>query len=1007
VQTPTMSSPEHLPPTADQERVFVGRQAELNALLAGLDDAFSGQGRLFLLAGEPGIGKTRLTDEFAERAKSQGAVVLWGRCWEAGGAPAYWPWIQAIRGLARNLDAEDLHELTGAGAPDLAQMLPELRERLPDLPKPASAAPDAARFLLFDAVSVFLHRASESQPLVLALEDVHVADASSMLLLQYVAGELGGSRLLVLGTYRDVEVGRDHPLAAVLPELARAPSTTRISLPGLSEPDVARFIEAITQRPPPPDVVAAIHRETQGNPLFVEEMIRLRASEGTLWEPADGRRLRVPEGVREVMGRRLGRLPSECIRTLTLGSVVGRDFTVDALERVDGQPAENILETLSDAVATRVVNHVPDSPGRFQFSHALMRDTLYDDLMPADRVRLHRAVGEALETMYADDRDAHVAELAHHFCEAAPGGDISKAVDYAIAAGRRAVALLAYEEAVRLLRMAHQALRDLPDEERRSEVLLLLGDAEARAGDAKASKETFLQAAEIATRLDLAEPLARAALGYGGRFSWVRAGIDRHLIPLLKQALGAVGPDDSVLRVRLLGRLAGALRDQPALEPRAALAEEAVAMARRIGDPATLMHALLAHWGAVLLGPDGVEQLDALGEELDRLAEVVDDPELRTNATLVRYLSFFSTGRMWELRAQFELVTRLTEELRQPPQQWYEGQMATNITLQDGRFEDAERLIDETFASGRHALPGDAEIHRLLALSLLRREQGRLGEMKEDLRRALATHPGYRSVRCLIAAMLCDADRLDEARTLFDQLAAGDFSGLPKDNEFLFARTLLAEVAAALRDRERSQVLYNQLLPYQHLVGLAASEVSIGPIARPLGILAGLLGRRDEANGHFEAAIEFAQRMGARPWVAHAQYDYAAMLADQPLPADRDRAVDLLARALETCEATGMTLLAERVTGLLAALGARPRRRRNGAAATPPGAPKGSVLTPREREVAALVAEGLSNRQIGERLYVSERTAETHVQNILAKLGFTSRTQVAGWAMREGHVDAT
>jgi DNA-binding CsgD family transcriptional regulator/tetratricopeptide (TPR) repeat protein len=978
----------------------VGREPETEAL--GLGDATSGRGRFFVLGGEPGIGKTRLADEFSTRAKAEGVLVLWGRCWEAGGAPAYWPWIQSLRGLLRELDPEALRERVAGGGADLAQMLPELRERLPDLSEPPPASPGTARFRLFDALSGFLRRTSEDRPLLLVLEDLHAADAPSLLLLQFVVGEASGSRMLVLATFRDVEVTRDHPLAASLSELARAQGTTRISLAGLSRPDAGRLIETITGCTPPAELVAAIHRETEGNPLFIGEVVRALASEG--WPPSasDRRPWPIPEGVREVIGRRLHRLPEDCRRILTVGSVIGRDFTVEALKRITGRPAEDLLDSVRDAAAAGVISDVRHAPGTFRFAHSLIRDTLYEELTPADRIRLHREVGEDLEAMYARDPEPHLAELAYHFFEAAPAGDVRKAVDHAVAAGRRAVALLAYEEAVRLFRMALQALRESPDEERRCRVLLLLGDAESRSGDGPASRETFLEAAGIATRLDLPELLARAALAYSGRIPWARAGIDRQVIPLLKQALEALGAEDGVLRVLLLSRLAGALRDQPAVAPRAALGREAVAMARRIGDPETLIYALLGQLASTFLGPDSLEEQFAFAEELDRLTEQVSDRERRMDALFFRFLAFMASGQVWEARNQAELHSRLAGELRQPSHQWYAGMVVTILALQDGRFEEAEQLIAKTLEAGRQAQAWDAEASHLFALFGLRREQGRLAELEDDLRRAPLDYPGYRSLRCMLLATLCDLGRLDEASALFEQLATGEFAAFPRDSEWLFALTLLAEAAEVLGDRDRALVLYRQLAPYAELVALAASEVSVGPVSRPLGILAALLGRHDDAAAHFEDAIVRTQCMRARPWLAHTQHAYARLLAEQGRPGDRERAVELLTSALEACEQLGMAVLAGRVTALLAELGVRPRRRPGAATAAPLGAPKGTVLTPREREVAGLVADGLSNRQIAERLYLSERTAETHVQNILTKLGFTSRTRVAGWAVREG-----
>lgn len=1000
-QPTTDPSPPESRATSGTGAAFVGRGSEMESLLIGLEAALTGRGRLFLVGGEPGIGKTRLADKFAVEARARGARVLWGRCWEAGGAPAYYPWIQVVRTLLRDLDATDLRTSLGTEAADLAPMIPELWEGLPEPPRPRPASPEVARFRLFDAVSAFLRRASETQPLVLILEDLHAADASSLLLLRFVTGEAPGARLLLLGTYRDADLTRDHVLAQLLPELVRAVGAARVPLAGLDEPDVARFIGAMVGYEPPDELVASIHGETGGNPLFVGEMVRLLAAEGRLAERVWTQRWPIPEGVREVIGRRLDRLPTRSRELLTLGAVIGRDFTVDVLERVAAEPAEEILELVDEAIVAGVVLDLVEDPGRFRFSHGLVRDVLYEELSSGDRVRLHRTVGEALEEVYAGDRESHVAELAHHFFEAAPTGRVDEAVDYAVAAGERAVAQLAYEEAVSRFRMAQVLLRESPDEQRRAEVLLRLGDAQGRAGATADSKETFLEAAEAATRLAEPELLARAAIGYGGRFQFARAGIDRHVVPLLTQALASLDEEDSALHVRLMARLAGALRDQPSLEPRTSLSREAVAMARRIGDPDTLTYALIGWWGAALLGPDGLDEMDDVADELDRLADESGDPELRTNSTWVRFIAALTRGDVWEARAQLALTERLVRELGQPPQRWYTRLMATNLALQDGRFEDAEQLIEETYSVGRRSMPWDAELTHLFTLFVLRREQGRLEEIEDGLRRLLATHPGYRSVRCMILATLCEAGRLDEARALFDRLAADDFAAFPKDNEWLFALTLLSESAAVLDDRERAAVLYEQLAPYADHVVLAADEVSVGPVTRPLGILAGVLGRHDDVARHFDDALGRTRRMGAHPWVAHTEHAYAAVLTARDHPGDRDRAAALLTDAAEICAELSMSALGSRVDALLAELGVRPRGARDVGPAPPEWTSPAMALTPREREVAGVVAEGLSNRAIAERLYISQRTVETHVQNILMKLGFTSRTQIAAWAVRE------
>ena len=301
-----------------------------------------------------------------------------------------------------------------------------------------------------------------------------------------------------------------------------------------------------------------------------------------------------------MIGRRLRRLSDDCARVLTLASVLGREFGLDALERISELPADGLLEVLDEAVAARVLTAVPGTHLCLRFAHALIRETLYDGLTTPRRVQLHRRAGEALEALYVQDPERHLAELAHHFFEAAPGGDVDKALAYAQRAGDRAVTLIAYEEAARLYELALQGLelKQPVDPAAHCELLLALGDALAKAGSTPEAKEAFAAAADLARTSRLPEHLARAALGYGGRFPWLRAGNDSRLVPLLEEALAAPGEEESALRVKLLARLAGALRDQPSLEPRSAFSRQAVEIARRLGDPDTLGYALVGLSGA-------------------------------------------------------------------------------------------------------------------------------------------------------------------------------------------------------------------------------------------------------------------------------------------------------------------------------------------------------------------------------------------------------------------------
>ena len=584
--------------------VFVGREHEIAELGAALDDAFAGRGALVLLVGEPGIGKSRLAEELVRQARSRGARVLVGRCWEAGGAPAYWPWVQSLRAHIEQSDKDALRAELGGGAAEVAQIVPEVRDLLPDLAEP-SLEEEGARFRLFDAVARFLRNVASKDPLVLVLDDLHAADEPSLLMLRFLAGELGESRILLVGTYRDVDPTVRDPLAATLAELVREQVTRRIDLQGLALPDVARFIELDADVSPPAELVAAIHDETEGNPLFVGEVVRLLASEGRLSRIDVGAlwALGIPQGVREVIGRRIGRLTPECSRVLTLAAVLGREFELDALEHLSELSSDELLDVLDEAIASKVLTSVPGAPGHLRFAHALIRETLYDQLTTVRRGQLHRRAGEALEGLYERDPEPHLAELAYHFFEAAPGGDVEKALDYARRAGARALELLAYEEAARFYQLALQALdlRKTFDPVERCELLLALGDPLARAGNTAEAKETFLAAADLARTAALPDHLARAALGYGGRFPWLRAGNDTQLVPLLQEAMQELGDEESSLRVRVLARLAGALRDEPSLEPRSSLSRQAVEIARRLGDTDTLVYALVslapAVWG--------------------------------------------------------------------------------------------------------------------------------------------------------------------------------------------------------------------------------------------------------------------------------------------------------------------------------------------------------------------------------------------------------------------------
>ncbi|MFQ6030555.1 MAG: AAA family ATPase, partial [Dehalococcoidia bacterium] len=413
-------SPDHIQSISAD---FVGRYQEMSQLRVALEAAAAGEGKLVMLAGEPGIGKTRTAQELAAFARRQSIQVLWGRCYEGEGAPPYWPWVQILRTLVEQSDAGQVRTDMGSGTPDIATILPTLREILPDLESPSAVEPEQARFRLFDSVTGFLKSNASRQPMLLVLDDLHWADGSSLLLLEFVAQELSAFPMMILGTYRDVELNRQHPLAETLGELTRGRRFQRVLLRGLSQEEVTRFVEVATNIAPSRAITEAVHYQTEGNPLFLSEVVSLMLQEGQFTAGHElGRDLsgvRIPEGVREVIGRRLNRLSQSCNEVLRIASVVGREFQLSQLIPLVGDlPEDRLLDVLEEGVSAGVIEEMPPTIARYQFGHALIQETLAGELTMTRRVRLHSQVAETLERLYGTNVFEHAAELAYHFGQA-------------------------------------------------------------------------------------------------------------------------------------------------------------------------------------------------------------------------------------------------------------------------------------------------------------------------------------------------------------------------------------------------------------------------------------------------------------------------------------------------------------------------------------------------------------------------------------------------------------
>jgi DNA-binding SARP family transcriptional activator len=901
---------EAAPPERGVTGSFVGRGPELDVLRGALTEARRGRGQFVLVSGEAGIGKTRLVDELALHAESLGVQTLWGRCWEAGGAPAYWPWIQALRAYVRDQPPADLEEQLGTEAQDVAHLLPELRELFPDIPEAALPESEGARFRLFDSTAAFLRRAADRHTLLFVLDDIHAADASSLLLIAFLTSELRDARVAIVATYREPELEPDDPTSPILADVSRH-AQSRITLRGLGEHEVASYIEQTAREAPSTMLSAAIAAETDGNPLFVGEIVRLLAADGSLPRPLDGTwRPVIPETVKDAIGRRLQRLSPGCRQTLSRASVVGRDFSLGVLEALDSVPPAEVLERLDEAIVARLVTNISGAPGVMRFTHALVRDTLYESVPQSRRRELHRRTAETLERLAGPSSTAHLSELAHHSYQALPAAEPAIVVAHARRAALNAATVLAFEEAARLYEDALQAATLAPtDPALELDLLVALGEAHTGAGDTTRAKDAFLRAAVVARDHGTAEQFASAALGYGGKIVWARPRGDRLVVALLEEALTRLGPDPTALQARVLARLTGALRDERDPARRLEIGERAVAAARHADDPGALIPALLGLSVAQYAVDDADRRIEVL-EELHALARAADDREAEWEALNAKVILSAAVNDFSTSREQTRMLVELSEERRQPSQRWFAQAMAAMFALHTGDYTNAETWLAEAHELGRHAYPDEARSAYVSHLYLLQRERGQPELAHDALREMAVDSPARPFFRCALAALAVDLGRTTEARRLLEELAPDRFEIVPRDNEWPLSAAFLIEVCWALGDASRAEIFYRELAPLAERSSANPPEGTLGAMARSLGIAAALAGREDEATAHLHRAIEIDESTGAVPWVAYAQVELADVFVAGGREVD---ASTLRARAGETAAALGMRRLEKRI----------------------------------------------------------------------------------------------
>jgi len=865
-----------IPAAASADDVFVGREDLLGALEQVWAGARAGRGGIVLLVGEPGIGKSRAAEELAARAAGAGACVAIGRCPAARGAPAFWPWVQVLRTLVPSPRADALRARLGPGAAEIASLVPELAS--PDgVATSDRAGGEPERFLLCEGVASLVTQLAEERPILLWLDDLHWADPPSLVLLRHLAAALGGARVLVVATLRPADRHAMPELTATLGALARTDLCARHDLEGFSEDEVVRFLEARGRRDAPRRLVAHLHERTRGNPFFLHQAVEWLEQRALFDAAALGAsfEIQIPPAVRDVLAGRLAELTPACRRTLTIAALLGREFSAPLLARVAEIGRGELLERLDEAAAAGLVQPPSDPLGRFAFRHELVREVAAAELAPGERARTHQRIGRALEELHAQDPEAPLTDLSHHFYHAIPAGEEERALRWALPAADQAHALLAWEQEALELERALHALEALgAPQERRLELLLRLTETRLLTGSVDRARDAALRAARAARALGDGAALVQAALGYGGLALWgVPASPDRRA--LLEEALDAVGPAPTVERARVLARLIAERPDHDMLARVRPLAEEATRIARALGDRECLAEALHAHH-FVLQGPDRLDERGVLAREILALDCA---PERRWALRENVAADLLVRGDIGGCRRELARAREEAEALRHPAFLWLCEGTSASLALLEGRLEAAERHAREALSVGQRTANPNAAALFLGHAHLLAREHGRIHELATTVARQL---PGVQWVgsyaRAAFASLFAELGRVEEARAGFRSLASEGFAALARRDDWLASLVELARLCAELGEREHALALEALLAPYAgwHAV-YQGPLLYLGPVSRALAHLAALQGRRAEAIERLARAREEAAAIESPPWVARIEREQAAL----------------------------------------------------------------------------------------------------------------------------------
>lgn len=851
--------------------ILVGRDPELRRLSTAWALVREHRRQVVLLAGEAGMGKTALVAHMAKALHAEGATIFYGRCDKDILVP-YQPFVEAVDRYVRTCPAERLREEVGPEGTDLARLIVDLPRWLPELTLPSPAEPETERHRLFGAVAAFLNGVARASPAVMVIDDVQWIGKAALVLLRHLVRALDSSRVLLVVCYRDDELEPDGALADVLRDLAREQGIHRLHLPGLDEKAVGELLtSAAGIDTEDPGKARTMQEQTQGNPLFVTELMRhlfdtawLSSSEDQMAGPASAP-AGMPATINEVLRQRCARLSTPARQILEVAAVIGECFRFSLLLPVSSLEEERVIDALEECLRTRLTQEQPETVGAYRFVNAFCRDVVYSGLSGARRAYLHRRVAEAIEGTETGRLPALSAELAYHY-EAA--GVPQKAKDYAVTAGDHASSRLAYEGAAQHYGRALRLGRDAPEDQQwRCSVLMRLATVHRKSGNVAAARDAYLEATGLARRLGDPASLAACALGIGGGGRGVSAWIsDEVRISLLEESLAVLGEEDSDLRVRVLAELAKALYFSPEERRREALAQEAVAVARRLGQP-TAMAGALSATRVIRWGPANTELRLAYGGEVVALSEQSGDVELIIRARLARIADLIEVGDRDAMDGELDASSGLATDLRQPYYVWRTVSWDALRAIIDGRWHDAEQRAADALEVWQGQVHPDALYCGQILGATIAAAQGRPDDAVDLIRAVADDHPMIPTYRCLLASFLAQSGRQAEARAEFETYATDGFLSPPIDANWLMGTAALAETCASLNDRTRAAVLYALLMPFRDrmvvLEAFGGGGSFRGSVSYYLGLLAQAMGEGVEAGSHWHAAYEACVRLRA------------------------------------------------------------------------------------------------------------------------------------------------